>query len=69
MIGATVVIALDHGPALRALGGSRRAFVRDVLGLFRPMAAQVFLAAGPAPAARQGLTATASGSRPGRTGR
>lgn len=42
MTGAAVVVALDHGGALRALGLSRRRFVVDVLGLFRPMTGSVF---------------------------
>ena len=41
-VGATLVVALDHGRALRVLGVSRRRFVADVLRLFRPMAASVF---------------------------
>ncbi|MDA5281508.1 ferritin-like domain-containing protein [Streptomyces sp. NPDC054904] len=31
LAGAAVVVAVDHGPALRALGVGRRAFVADVL--------------------------------------
>jgi len=42
MVGATLVVALDHGRALRVLGVTRRRFVADVLRLFRPMAASVF---------------------------
>jgi hypothetical protein len=32
LTGTTVVVALDHGPALRRLGVTRRQFVRDVVG-------------------------------------
>ena len=42
MTGATLVVAVDHGRALRALGVSRRRFTADVLGLFRPIARDVF---------------------------
>jgi hypothetical protein len=42
MTGTTLVVAVDHGPALRHLGVSRRRFVRDVLRLFRPLARDVF---------------------------
>ncbi|MFG2621946.1 ferritin-like domain-containing protein [Streptomyces sp. NPDC048507] len=31
LLGAAVVVAADHGPALRSLGVSRRAFVRDTV--------------------------------------
>ncbi|WP_203795294.1 ferritin-like domain-containing protein [Actinoplanes couchii] len=37
MTGAAVVVAADHGAALRALGLPRHRFVHDVLRLFRPM--------------------------------
>lgn len=37
MAGAALVVAADHGGALRALGLTRRRFVTDVLRLFRPM--------------------------------
>ena len=42
MAGAALVVALDHGGALRILGVSRRRFVTDVLRLFRPMVTSVF---------------------------
>ncbi|GAA2706257.1 ferritin-like domain-containing protein [Actinoplanes palleronii] len=42
MTGAALVVSLDHGGALRALGLSRRRFVADVLRLFRPMVTAVF---------------------------
>lgn len=42
MLGAAVVVAADHGSALRVLGVPRRRFVADVVGLFRPMVAAVF---------------------------
>ena len=42
MTGATLVVAADHGRALRALGVTRRRFTADVLGLFRPIAREVF---------------------------
>ncbi|PXX61061.1 hypothetical protein DFR70_109252 [Nocardia tenerifensis] len=35
LIGATVVVAADHGPALRRLGVGRAGFVLDVIALFR----------------------------------
>jgi hypothetical protein len=60
MCGATVVVALDHGGALRVLGVSRRGFVRDVLESFGPMVTEVFGA--PAQVATSGL-------EPGRSGR
>ncbi|MER7007525.1 hypothetical protein ABT297_31400 [Dactylosporangium sp. NPDC000555] len=41
LLGAAVVVALDHGPALRRLGVTRRAFVRDTSALFRPVLAAV----------------------------
>jgi hypothetical protein len=34
LCGAVITVAWDHGPALRRLGVTRRAFVRDVAGLF-----------------------------------
>jgi hypothetical protein len=40
-IGATVVVALDHGPLLRAIGYRRVRFVRDVLGDFANVVADV----------------------------
>ena len=42
MAGAALVVALDHGGALRTLGVTRRRFVTDVLRLFRPAATTVF---------------------------
>lgn len=42
MTGATIVVAADHGRALRTLGVGRIRFVRDVLGLFAPMDRAVF---------------------------
>jgi len=42
MVGTVLVVALDHGRALRTLGVTRRRFVTDVLRRFRPMAASVF---------------------------
>ncbi|MFI6170408.1 ferritin-like domain-containing protein [Nocardia sp. NPDC051052] len=35
LVGATMVIAADHGPALRRLGVSRAGFVLDVIALFK----------------------------------
>ncbi|UFS99324.1 ferritin-like domain-containing protein [Nocardia huaxiensis] len=35
LLGAVLVVAADHGPALRVLGVSRTVFARDVIGLFR----------------------------------
>ena len=49
MLGAALVVAVDHGGALRVLGVSRRRFVADVLRSFRPMAAAVFPRRGPGP--------------------
>lgn len=40
-IGATVVVAVDHGPLLDAIGYRRLRFVRDVLGDFSRVAAEV----------------------------
>jgi rubrerythrin len=40
-IGATVVVAVDHGPLLNATGYRRPRFVRDVLADFAKMAAAV----------------------------
>jgi hypothetical protein len=40
-IGATVVVAIDHGPLLDAIGYRRLRFVRDVLGDFANVAAEV----------------------------
>lgn len=51
---AALVVAHDHGPALRALGTGRAAFVRDVLRISAPLAAVVDgrAPALPGPAAR-----------------
>ncbi|WP_228001006.1 hypothetical protein [Nocardia australiensis] len=38
LIGAAIVVAADHGHALRRLGLSRTDFVLDVLALFRAIA-------------------------------
>ncbi|WP_109524195.1 MULTISPECIES: hypothetical protein [Nocardia] len=38
LVGATIVVAHDHGPALREFGCCRGDFVRQVLGLFRTIA-------------------------------
>ncbi|MFD6160576.1 ferritin-like domain-containing protein [Nocardia sp. NPDC060256] len=35
LVGATMVVAADHGPALRQLGVSRGGFVLDVIALFK----------------------------------
>jgi hypothetical protein len=40
-IGATVVVAMDHGPLLDAIGYRRSRFVRDVLGDFAKVVADV----------------------------
>jgi hypothetical protein len=37
MTGATLVVAADHGPALRQLGVARHRFITEVLALFRPI--------------------------------
>jgi hypothetical protein len=42
MAGTALVVAVDHGRALRCLGVSRRRFATDVLRLFRPMVASIF---------------------------
>jgi len=42
MTGATLVVAIDHGVALRRLGVTRCRFMADVLSLFRPIAGDVF---------------------------
>lgn len=44
LIGATLVVALDHGPALRQLGVTRTAFIRDVVALFRGVTAATLTA-------------------------
>lgn len=41
-LGVIVVVAFDHGPALRACGVTRRAFVTDTLALFDDAVASVF---------------------------
>ena len=41
MAGVAVAVAVDHGSALRRLGVDRRAFVRDVLVLFRSAVEEV----------------------------
>ena len=66
MAGATLVVAVDHGAALRTLGLSRRVFARDVLTEFRPMVGAVFGRV--VPGRRYGL-GSAIGGRPGRSGR
>ncbi len=40
-IGATVVVAFDHGPLLDAIGYRRTRFIRDVLADFAKVAAAV----------------------------
>ncbi|MFW0794967.1 ferritin-like domain-containing protein [Gordonia sp. CPCC 205515] len=40
--GVIIVVAADHGPALRVCGVSRRAFIRDSMRLFDDAAAAVF---------------------------
>ena len=40
-IGATLVVALDHGPLLDAIGYRRTRFARDVLADFAKVAAEV----------------------------
>jgi hypothetical protein len=40
-VGATAVVAIDHGRLLRAIGYGRARFVRDVLADFATMAAEV----------------------------
>jgi len=42
-IGATAVVALDHGPLLRAIGYRRTRFVREVLTDFSRVSAAVLL--------------------------
>ena len=56
MVGATLVVAVDHGAALRRLRVSRRRFVADVIGLFRPLVSDVFL--------RHPRQSTAASARP-----
>jgi hypothetical protein len=41
-VGATLVVALDHGPLLDAIGYRRRQFIRDVLSDFAKLATAVF---------------------------
>ncbi|MEU0542037.1 ferritin-like domain-containing protein [Nocardia sp. NPDC005978] len=40
LLGATLVVALDHGSALRRLGVTRTDFARDVIALFRDVVAE-----------------------------
>ena len=40
-IGATLVVAFDHGPLLDAIGYRRTHFIRDVLGDFAKVVANV----------------------------
>lgn len=40
-VGATVVVAFDHGPLLDAIGYRRTCFIRDVLADFAKVAAAV----------------------------
>ena len=40
-VGATVVVAIDHGPLLDAIGYRRGRFVRDVLADFSRVATAV----------------------------
>jgi len=47
-IGATLVVALDHGRLLDAIGYRRTRFMRDVLADFAPMASAVLLRRGAA---------------------
>ncbi|MGB3440929.1 MAG: ferritin-like domain-containing protein [Actinophytocola sp.] len=42
LLGVAVVVALDHGPALRELGVRRTRFVRDVAALGRQVSAPTF---------------------------
>jgi hypothetical protein len=56
MTGATLVVAADHGSALRVLGVTRRGFTAEVLALFRPIARDVF-------AHRRAAAATNAGER------
>jgi rubrerythrin len=42
-IGATVVVAMDHGPLLDAIGYRRTRFIRDVLGDFAKVVADALL--------------------------
>lgn len=46
LIGATLVVVLDHGAALSRLGVTRTAFIRDIIALFRGVAAATVSAAG-----------------------
>jgi hypothetical protein len=65
MTGATLVVAVDHGPALRSLGVPARRFVVDVLATFRPIAREVFLR----PRTLRHEMGTTREAVPGRTGR
>ncbi|MGS2614966.1 hypothetical protein ACVCAH_10635 [Micromonospora sp. LZ34] len=42
LLGATAVVAVDHGAALRRLGLTRAGFLRDTAAMFRPLVADVF---------------------------
>ncbi len=41
LLGVAAVVAVDHGPALRQLGVTRRQFVRDVVALGRQVAIRI----------------------------
>ncbi|MEU8462249.1 ferritin-like domain-containing protein [Streptomyces sp. NPDC029003] len=63
LLGAAVVVAADHGPALRTLGVSRRAFVRDTVRSSAAMAgAMTGGMAGAAPAAPAAVGGPVRGS-------
>ncbi|MFE7413531.1 hypothetical protein [Streptomyces laurentii] len=63
--GAALVVAYDHGPALRALGVSRTAFFRDVVRSCGPMAAMMD---GRLPVPERGVTFAAPGPGGGQLG-
>jgi hypothetical protein len=65
MTGATIVVAVDHGSALRALGVPAHRFAADVLATFRPIAREVFLR----PGTFRHEMGTARDAVPGRTDR
>lgn len=64
MLGATVFVALDHGPALRRLGVRRTRFVSETMASTGAVAATV-LGTGPAPAVPGTFTGPAPDEAPG----
>jgi hypothetical protein len=64
MAGATAVVAVDHGAALRALDLSSGRFALDVVRLFRPIVAQVLGRATPESVVGEGPVGSVSAAAP-----